>query len=84
MDLDHTCPFCNRRLDAATAIEGDLPPRNGDFSLCIKCGEWSIFDARREGGLRPPNHREYVELLKDDVAITMREIWLNVMADEEP
>jgi hypothetical protein len=43
------CPHCDHRIDAATGIDDDKPPRVGDFSICINCATVLVF---REG-MRP-------------------------------
>lgn len=42
-----SCPRCDKRLDAATYIkEGQtVLPKEGDFSLCMYCGQILVFDA---------------------------------------
>jgi len=38
-DLQH-CPACKHELDVATsAADDDRKPKEGDFSLCMYCGE---------------------------------------------
>jgi len=41
------CPSCKSRLDAATAVneaEDDFSsPQEGDFSICLECGEVLVF-----------------------------------------
>lgn len=33
------CPFCKKKLDAATDFDADcLTPKPGDLSVCIYCG----------------------------------------------
>ena len=32
------CPTCKKKLDAATAIEGDACPGDGDWTICLGCG----------------------------------------------
>ena len=42
---ENRCPECNGKTDAATSIEGDYKPSNGDISLCIHCGAINQFDS---------------------------------------
>jgi hypothetical protein len=51
------CPECGYSIDAATGINGERGPQNGDVSLCAKCGAISIFNG--DLSLRKPSEREY-------------------------
>jgi len=33
------CPTCGEQLDAATPIDGEATPTEGDLSICLYCGE---------------------------------------------
>jgi len=37
------CPHCNAEISAATGIDTDNGPKEGDFSICIECGEINVF-----------------------------------------
>lgn len=39
------CPVCFTKLDAATNVGGDDPPRPGDFTVCIQCCNVLRYDA---------------------------------------
>jgi hypothetical protein len=55
------CPYCNAPNNAATDPDGeDRPPRPGDVTICISCGEFLLFDA----DLRTvkPSEDELIEL----------------------
>lgn len=63
------CPFCLAKMDCATAIGSSARPRPDDFSVCIRCGEVSRFDAELNLVKCPPEalnamdqrtHREIV------------------------
>lgn len=75
--LDAKCPHCGYKFEATTCVSGKSAPKNGDFSFCIKCGEWSIFD---EGGVRVPTIDEYIVIGTTDKARQVREEWLGTMA----
>jgi hypothetical protein len=72
-----TCPFCGQHQQAATTVSPD-PPKDGDMTLCMRCGEWAAFDSSSEGGLRKPTHAEYEHLAKDETAIFARNAWVNI------
>jgi hypothetical protein len=39
------CRVCGHRLDAAVSVESCSGPQEGDASICIECGEVTVFDA---------------------------------------
>jgi hypothetical protein len=51
------CRSCGKANDAQTHANPSIPavPHDGDFSLCLYCGVWSVFDA---GILRAPDEGE--------------------------
>jgi predicted nucleic-acid-binding Zn-ribbon protein len=51
------CPKCGCRLDCHTGVN-DAVPQEGDFSICIRCGQF----LRYQGGeLKATNMSEMVE-----------------------
>lgn len=38
------CPGCGKSLDASTAIHGDLQPIPGDYSVCIYCTLFMVYE----------------------------------------
>lgn len=38
------CPFCDKRLDAATGIHTRKEPEPGDLSVCLHCGGLAVFE----------------------------------------
>lgn len=69
------CPFCHYRCDAATPVEGDFDePKDGDLSICIKCGEWVVF-ADDVTSVRKPTDDEYLEIGSDRFYGTIRVAW---------
>ncbi|MDX0230335.1 hypothetical protein GOC14_07205 [Sinorhizobium meliloti] len=75
--LDAKCPHCGYKFEETTCVSGKSAPHDGDFSFCIKCGEWSIFD---EGGVRVPTIDEYMVIGTSDKTRRVREAWLGTMA----
>jgi len=59
------CPICGSENDHAT---GHGAPKPGDASICLFCGEVSIF--AKEGGLREPTEYER-RLLAFDTRVQM-------------
>lgn len=58
-DLDHLCPHCSQKLDKVRATGPDpQPPEQGDYGLCMTCGEFLIFDQTAIGGARKPSADE--------------------------
>jgi len=41
---DHECPGCGATLNAATGTDGEAIPREGDLSICYKCGSLLEFN----------------------------------------
>lgn len=37
------CPACGCELDRATAVQHDCSPKDGDVTVCIKCGTYLAF-----------------------------------------
>lgn len=58
----NVCRNCLSELPAHTDAYGDAKPSDGDISICIYCGELSIFDA---GRLREPTDIERSAALDD-------------------
>lgn len=68
------CVYCDQKLDAISPPYGDaVPPRDGDATLCINCGEWLIIEGDK---LRKPTDDELVDLGMDDKARQVRFAWV--------
>ena len=59
----HCCPYCGHEHDAATCIHEQAIPKDGDYSICIECGEVSKFTS--EQGLKKIDDVERFELFCD-------------------
>jgi hypothetical protein len=57
------CPYCSKRLDAATSTEGDHRPKPGDTSFCLYCAHPLVFDESLR--LRKPTAEEMREFAAD-------------------
>jgi len=65
-------------MDAVTAASGAAHgPKPMDFSLCMDCGEWGIFDHKLD--LRKPTSDEYDYIASSDVLRKARQSWVEVM-----
>lgn len=64
-----TCPSCGSKHDACSAIGYDEPqvPDPGNISLCIDCGDLSVFDDNLE--LRLPTVEEMKKFLQVDAIV---------------
>ena len=51
-----TCAGCGHTFDAASALEGEAIPREGDLTLCIRCG--AVYAFRADLTVRPVGRRE--------------------------
>lgn len=54
------CPKCLHQMDRSTGPE---PPRTGDVTICIRCGQMLIFEADLQ--VRVPAEDELNELVSD-------------------
>jgi len=82
--ISSRCAWCLHSHQAASAIvpkhrRGDAEPvpKNGDFSICVYCGRFSIFDKGTIGGLRKPTPAEIDDLDRDPIAKVTRRAWLD-------
>jgi hypothetical protein len=73
-----TCPWCGHSHELATSIHGDAVPEPGDITLCMSCGEWSIF-SDSAGTLRKPTDAEFSEIGTDKNMQAMRRAWVKAM-----
>jgi hypothetical protein len=78
--LDNTCPHCGYRTTKASLECGPVSsPTPGAVSLCLRCGEWSIFDQQLK--LRKPTDDEFMEIAEDEDLRRLRMAW--VALDQE-
>ncbi len=41
------CPICDSKIDAAGTVDGlSYSPKEGDVSLCAKCGGFLVYDEK--------------------------------------
>ncbi|MGF6641795.1 hypothetical protein [Paraburkholderia sp. MM6662-R1] len=58
------CPHCGKTNDTHDNMRSDAKPKHGDASLCIGCGQLSVFDLL-ENCLRLPSDSESREFDQD-------------------
>lgn len=73
-----TCCECGTVLDAAS---GPCRPKEGDLTLCIKCGSLNAFDANL--ALRKPTDDEIFTVAKDPEFQFMRRTILEMHEDRK-
>lgn len=67
------CPWCKTLHTMADNVTGEnTAPADGDVTLCIKCGEWSVFHF---GTLRKPRWEEYEFIGSDKDCQKLRWAW---------
>jgi hypothetical protein len=78
--LAGTCPFCFKRLEAATRYQRDDDAERvvqgvevGNLTLCAYCGEWAFWSG---SGFRRPTDEEHVIIAGDKDIRTLRAAWL--------
>jgi hypothetical protein len=69
------CWNCGYIHDRVSHMFGDKRPKDGDITLCIGCGEWSLFEAAAAGGLRKPTDTEFQEIANNLDCTRLREAW---------
>src|SRR6187399_588617 len=71
------CWSCGHENDTVSSVVEDKQerPENGNFSFCIYCGEFSIFDDTYPDNLRKPNPQENWEIAHDKELERLRISW---------
>jgi ornithine cyclodeaminase/alanine dehydrogenase-like protein (mu-crystallin family) len=68
-----TCPHCGKRNDCATNTDdGHRAPCDGDFTLCIGCGHFAVFEA---GALRRSTPLEAARIAAHPGAARLKFAW---------
>jgi len=79
----HRCPFCGVLHDDATQIAGESAgPAPGDISLCLECGEWSVFTDGVDK--RPCNDEELDFIGNDRTCRAARSAWVMTQEQRKP
>jgi len=75
--MNTICPFCQKWCtDAESFDDPTARPVDGDYSICIGCGEWGVFEGSAAGGLRKPTDAEYGEIVATPEMTRMRHAWV--------
>lgn len=74
-----TCPHCGKVHTDHMPVSAGPRPKKGDVSICITCGQASIFD-RVPGWLRLPTDDEWRELEQTPELRRARSAWRKVVA----
>ena len=71
------CWSCGHENDTVSSVVEDKQerPENGNFSFCIYCGEFSIFDDTYPDNLRKPNPQENWEIAHDKELERLKISW---------
>jgi hypothetical protein len=75
VELPGICTTCGKIFDLATATSKTPHsiPKEGDYMLCIGCGEWNILTANRQ--MRKPTEDELIEVGSHPAARELRIAW---------
>lgn len=63
------CPRCFYTMDRCVSPMGDFKPKDGDISLCIKCGAVMAFTST--GTIRPFKESEFREIMKNEPVMSL-------------
>ncbi|SCK49464.1 hypothetical protein VAR608DRAFT_4927 [Variovorax sp. HW608] len=74
------CPYCARRHQFASNATDGPRPKDGDYSLCIGCGHFGIFDHAAPDGIRRTTAGEAAEISMNPDASRVQLAWR--MADQ--
>lgn len=79
-EFSFSCPFCHAQFDATTSLtDPNGTPEAGDTTICIQCGEVSLFELKPLR-LRKPTDKEYLELGADENIKRSRKVWVDLQA----
>jgi hypothetical protein len=67
-----SCPVCQKKLDANTALNHslDIAPKKGDLSICLYCSTYLTFEA--PGVIRQLTDDEFIDLPDDERILLVR------------
>jgi hypothetical protein len=71
------CPHCHLLHVDHINMDDTSTPQHGDYSLCIQCGRFSVFDFN-EGGLRLPTETEANAIRRNPEARRYRAAWRDI------
>lgn len=88
-ELFTICPYCGKHNDLTSHIgtdtkrrdigQGDeeVMPSDGDITMCISCGKWSVFD---NGKLRHVTEAEAEMLARSPIVVAATVAWIRTQA----
>ncbi len=78
-----TCPHCGYLHEPVGGVDAETPPRNGDITICLRCGVPSIFALAKPGKLRKPTKREQRSLDNDPRISKLIDMWRQTQRDDQ-
>jgi len=76
-----TCPKCGYLLDTSTSVFDDCTvPKAGDVSLCLACGEISVFN--KDLTLRVPTKTESEHILHNPQVLEAQLVRAEIVGDK--
>lgn len=73
------CRKCGHGLNEASSLAGDYKPSAGDYSMCLACGNLSVFND--DLTLRESNPDEAEEMLKSALLMTAQLVRASEIGD---
>ena len=74
------CPYCGKKISAASNAIDEGEPKVGDVTICLYCGEVAMFDADLH--LREPTADETIAIARDGRTDQLRKMWLMWQAEQ--
>lgn len=75
-ELETYCPVCGAKHECATNASGTRAPKDGDITICIKCGSMLVFCL---GSLIKPSPADALAIEKNIDAQQVRRAWERVV-----
>lgn len=77
------CPWCGEMQSEVSSVKPgkeNRAPKPRDISLCLNCGEWSVF--KKDLTRRKPTKREEGMIKRTEAAQVAEQAWLTVVAKD--
>lgn len=73
---EHVCPTCGAVHDAATGVDTQNSPTDGDSSFCMKCGGLAVFVITEDStSLRALTDAEHLQAMADPQIRQVTRLW---------
>jgi hypothetical protein len=73
------CPHCGKNNDQHDNLfERDVPPSEGDVTLCGMCGQWAVFEG---AGLAKPSAEMLADIASNEDAQKLLRAWRATVFD---